>query len=265
MRPKRLSYARRQQYRRLSRAAMAALASGATGLLALTVAEAGAVSAAGALFVLAVGLGLHARHRLSLADRSRIGARSEDEVRRALPPLHAEGWRLRHSLNWRGCGDIDSLAIGPDGVAFVIETKTRTYHDRHLARVREQAAWLSRRRRRWCRRGALPVVCLVRARGVKRVEQGVLVVSIDQLTQVLRTGASQPGIGWLGGRRRRCRFTPIGVTVASPLPLVESGTPVESSALAMQKPASVPPASASTRVLAVERLALRRAFAWFPR
>jgi hypothetical protein len=194
----RLNYARRQQYRRLSRAAIAGIASGATVLLALTVAEAGAVSAAGTLLVLALGLGLYARHWLSLADRGRIGARSEDEVRRALAPLRAEGWRLRHSLPWRGRGDIDSLAIAPTGVAFAIETKTRSYDDRHLARVREHAMWLSRRRRRWCRRGALPVVCLVRARGVERVDQNVLVVSIDRLLPILRSCAGRPVADELG-------------------------------------------------------------------
>jgi hypothetical protein len=73
--------------------------------------------------MLAVGFGRYARHWLSLAKRSRVGARSEDEVRRALAPLRAEGWRLRHSLPWRGRGDIDSLAIAPTGVAFVVETK----------------------------------------------------------------------------------------------------------------------------------------------
>jgi hypothetical protein len=182
-----LNYARRQQYQRLSRAAVASTASGATLLLALAVASAGALSAVGAILVLALGLGLYARHWLSLAERSRVGARSEDEVRRVLAPLQAEGWRLRHSLPWRGRGDIDSLAIAPTGVGFAIETKTRTYDDRHLARVREQAAWLSRRRRRWCRRGAVPVVCLVRARGVQRLEQNVLVVSIDRLIPVLRS------------------------------------------------------------------------------
>jgi hypothetical protein len=140
---------------------MAAMASGASVLLALAVAGAGAVSAAGAILVLAVGLGLYARHWLSLAERSR--------------------------------GDIDSLAIAPTGVAYVVETKTRTYDPRHLARVREQAAWLSRRRRRWCRRGALPVVCLVRPRGIERVEREVLVLSIDRLIPVLRSGAA--GLG----------------------------------------------------------------------
>ena len=35
-------------------------------------------------------------------------------MQRALAPLQAEGWRLRHSLPWQGRGDIDSVAIAPD-------------------------------------------------------------------------------------------------------------------------------------------------------
>jgi hypothetical protein len=186
-----LNYARRQQYRRLSRAGQAGAGSVAAALLALVVGGAGAPPLAGLLLVIAVGLGLYARHWLALAGRSRVGARSEDEVQRELAPLHAEGWRLRHSLPWQGGGDIDSIAISPTGIAVAIETKTRTYDGRHLARVREQAAWLSRRRRRWARNGAIgvSVMCLVRARGVERVEHDVLVVSIDRLTHVLRVAA----------------------------------------------------------------------------
>ena len=108
------------------------MASALAGMLALAVASAGAVSAAGFLLVLALGFGVYARHWLSLAERSRVGARSEDEVRRALEPLEAEGWRLRHSMSWRGRGDIDSLAIAPSGLGFAIETKTLAYDDRHL-------------------------------------------------------------------------------------------------------------------------------------
>jgi Nuclease-related domain len=78
----------------------------------------------------------------------------EDPVQRALATLEAEGWRLRHSLRWRGSGDIDSVAIAPSGIAGAIETKTRTHDGRHLARVREQAGWLSRPRRRCSRNGA---------------------------------------------------------------------------------------------------------------
>lgn len=184
-----MNYARRQQYRRLSRAGQAAAGSVVAALLALVVGGAGAAALAGLLLLAALGLGLYARHWLVLAGRSRVGARSEDDVQRALKPLQAEGWRLRHSLPWQGRGDIDSVAISPTGIAIAIETKTRAYDRRHLARVREQAAWLLRRRRRWARNGALGVMCLVRARGVERVESDVLVVSIDRLTHVLRVAA----------------------------------------------------------------------------
>ena len=138
------------------------------------------------LLVLALGLGLYARRWISLAGRGRVGARSEDQVQRALAVLEAEGWRLRHSLRWLGPGDIDSVALAPTGTAVVIETKTRTYQERHLDRVRAQAAWLVRRRRRWCRNGTLGVLCLVRSRGFQRVDRDVLVVSIDQLIPALR-------------------------------------------------------------------------------
>ena len=181
-----MNYARRQQLRRLCHAGTAGLRSVVAGLLGLVVASEGAGALGGLLLLTAVGLGLYARHWLSLAGRSRVGARSEDEVQRALAPLKAEGWRLRHSLTWHGGGDIDSVAIAPTGIAVAIETETRTYEARHVARVREQADWLSRRRRRWARNGALGVLCLVRTRGVERVERDVLVVSIDRLTDLLR-------------------------------------------------------------------------------
>jgi Nuclease-related domain len=184
-----LNYARRQQLRRLSRSGQAAVGSVATGLLGLLILSEGATLIGSLLLVAAVGLGLYARHWLELAGRSRVGARSEDEVQCALASLKAEGWCLRHSLPWQGRGDIDSVAISPTGIAVAIETKTRSYDQRHLALVREQVAWLSRRRRRWACNGALGVVCVVRARGVERVEHDVLVVSIDRLTHVLRVAA----------------------------------------------------------------------------
>jgi Nuclease-related domain len=189
VRAHRLNYARRQQYRRLSRASEAGIGAAGAALLGLWAASVSAALVAVCLLIVAAGLGLCARHWLSLARRSRVGARSEDAVQRALAPLQAEGWRLRHSLAWQGRGDIDSVAIAPGGIAIAIETKTRTYDANHLARVREQAAWLSRRRRRWACNGALAVVCLVRARGVERVEDDVLVVSIDRLAHVLRVAA----------------------------------------------------------------------------
>jgi hypothetical protein len=85
------------------------------------------------------------------------------------------------------------VAIAPTGIAIAVETKTRIYDGRHLARVRDQAAWLSRRRLRWARNGAAGVMCVVRVRGVERVENDVLVVSIDRLTHVLRVAAGVDG------------------------------------------------------------------------
>ena len=189
-RPRRsVNFARRQQYRRLMRAAMAAAGSAAVAMLGLLAAGAGAMTLGGLLLCGAVALGMYARRWLALAGRSRVGARSEDEVQRALARLEGEGWRLRHSLPWRGRGDIDSVAIAPTGVAFAIESKTRTFDARHVAGVREMALWLHRRRQRWCRRGAFPVLCVVRASGLERIDGGVLIVSLDRLVPALRVAA----------------------------------------------------------------------------
>src|SRR5450755_2160942 len=131
------SFPRRQRYRRMRRAAAHGVASLAAGGLAVVAVGAGALAVAGTLSLVALGLAIDARRWVRLAGRSRIGARSEDEVRRALAPLEAEGWRLRHSLPYRGRGDIDSVAIAPTGIAYIIETKTRSFEPRHLVGARE--------------------------------------------------------------------------------------------------------------------------------
>lgn len=184
-----MNYARRQQYRRLCRAVSIAAGAAGVAMLGVWLASVGARSIAGLVLLLAIGLGLRARHWLLLAGRSRVGARSEDEVQRALARLQGDGWGLRHSLPRRGRGDIDSVVIAPTGVAFAIETKTRTFDGRHIAGVREMALWLHRRRRRWCPRGAVPVLCVVQSRGLERVEDGVLIVSLDRLAPALRVAA----------------------------------------------------------------------------
>jgi Nuclease-related domain len=189
------NYPRRQQYRRVSHAGRLALTSGAVAVVALYLVSIRAALPAVLLLAIAVTLGIRARHWLSLAGRSRVGARSEDEVRRALEPLRQHGWQSFHALRGAGQGDIDSVAIAPNSVGFAIETKTRTYDGRQLGRVVEQARWLGRRRRRWCGGGALPVLCVVRAAGVERYEHGVLVVSIDRLVPVLWEVAKRTGRG----------------------------------------------------------------------
>ena len=158
------------------------------GALAIIALGAGAPALAAALALVMIGLTVDSRRWLRLAGRSRVGARSEDAVRGSLAALQAEGWRLRHSLPYRG-GDIDSVAIAPTGMAFAIETKARTFHAHHLANTREMAAWLYRYRRRWCPTGALAVLCVVGARGVDRFEDDVLIVSLDRLRPALRVRA----------------------------------------------------------------------------
>jgi hypothetical protein len=120
-----ISYPRQQQYRRLGRSAAAASAALATGLLALLAGSVGAAPVAGALLIATAVLAEYARHWGRLAARSRVGARSEGQVRRALEPVRGEGWRLRHAVPWQGRGDIDHVAIAPRdvGLAFAIETK----------------------------------------------------------------------------------------------------------------------------------------------
>jgi multisubunit Na+/H+ antiporter MnhB subunit len=134
---RRLNYARRQQYRRLSRAGSLALAGVLAALLAMLLVSIGFALTGGLLLAIAVVFGIRAHHWLSLAGRSRVGARSEDEVRHALAPLEHHAWWLRHALRWSGRGDIDSVAVAPTGLGFAIETKTRAYDERQLRRVVE--------------------------------------------------------------------------------------------------------------------------------
>ena len=111
------SFPRRQQARRLRRAAATGSAGIVAGALAATAAGVGATALAGVLALVMVALVLDARRWVRLAARSRVGARSEDTVCRALSGLEAEGWRLRHSLPWGGRGDVDSADLDAPGSA----------------------------------------------------------------------------------------------------------------------------------------------------
>jgi hypothetical protein len=87
-----LSYARRQQWRRLMTAASRA-AGAAIALVAAALATAAEEAELGLLLALLSGvLALASHHSLRLAARSRVGAESEAQVRRALEPLAREAW-----------------------------------------------------------------------------------------------------------------------------------------------------------------------------
>lgn len=182
------SYPARQRNRRLVRCLQEAIAAVVTLLVAAAAASARMTGLGTALSLLSLVFAFAGWRSLRLARRSAIGARSEQRVRRELAGLEVEGWRIRHSLRWRGGGDIDHVAVAPSrvGMLFAIETKTRTYAPGDLARIAAIAHWLGRRQAGWCRRGAVAILCLAGAHGVERWEGEVAIVSADRLTPVLR-------------------------------------------------------------------------------
>jgi hypothetical protein len=195
-----VSYPRRQRNRRLARSLEYATVAFIALLLAAAGFSAGLRGISVPLVVAGVVSTWLSRHWLRLARRSNVGARSEQRVRAQLERLAREGWRIRHSLRWQGGGDVDHIAIAPPaiGVAFAIETKTRTHGPDDLARITAVALWLSKRRFGRCRHGALPILCLAGTRGIERWEAGVAVVSADRLVPVLsRLAGTTPKPGFL--------------------------------------------------------------------
>jgi hypothetical protein len=180
-----VNYARRQQWRRLMTAASRAARASVALVAAALAAAADDPELALLLALLSGGLALASRHSLRLAARSRVGAASEAQVRRALEPLARKGWRVAHAVDWPGRGDLDHVLRAPSGMGFVIETKTLRYTRAHLARTVDSARWLARRRSRYPA-GVCPVICVTRARRVKHIEDEVLVVSLDRLMPALR-------------------------------------------------------------------------------
>ena len=199
-----VNYARRQQRHRLMTAA--SRAAGATiALVAAVLAAAAGQAVLGFLLVLLSGaLVLMSRRALRLARRSRVGAESEDQVRRALKPLTRQGWHVRHAVDWPGRGDLDHVLRSPSGMGFVIETKTLRYSRAHLARTVDSARWLARRRLRYPA-GVCPVICVTRARRVEEVDEEVLVVSLDRLMSALRRTRPLRRRSWWTRRIARAR------------------------------------------------------------
>ena len=183
-----VSYARRQQMRQLKRAALHASRASMTLAIAAFVAYAGNATLALMLVLLTCVLVLASRRSWQLAARSRVGAVSEAQVRRALRPLRSEGWRVQHASDWR-TGDLDHVVRSPMGIGFLIETKTQHYTSAHVGRTVAAAHWLARRRARHPA-GVRPIVCIVRARAVETAHAEVLIVSPDRLVPALRAACS---------------------------------------------------------------------------
>src|SRR3954463_7394469 len=188
----RASYARRQERRRLKTAASRGAGAAVAILAAVRAASANQAVLAILLVVAAGVLTLASRHALALARRSRVGAVSEAQVRRALKPLTGEAWQVRHAVDWAGGGDLDHVVRSPSGMGFVIETKTLRYTRAHVLRTIEAARWVGRRRRRYpC--GVVPVICVIRGRSLERRDRKLLIVSLDRLQSAMRLVAANGG------------------------------------------------------------------------
>ena len=129
------------------------------------------------------------------AKRAKVGAESERRVAEALAPLAAVGWSVRHNLPWPPHGDIDHVAISPYGPAFVIETKTATFTESHVARTREAADCV--RRLRSVGKPVVPVIVVCRADEPTRWLADTLVVSVNHAAVALADVAR-----WVVPRRR---------------------------------------------------------------
>ncbi len=204
-----VSYAQRQQWRRLKKAASRGTGAAVALLAAVLAARANQPALAILLLLLSGVMALASCQALRLARRSQAGAASEARVRRALKPLTREGWRVGHALDWPGRGDLDHVVRSPSGMGFVIETKTLRFSHAHLARTIDAARSLARRRRHYPR-GVVPVVCVARARSLERLVGNLLSVSLDRLLPALRAAAAVETVARrsTGGRPERSASRP---------------------------------------------------------
>jgi hypothetical protein len=119
--------------------------------------------------------------------RLRSGTRAEVAVGETLEQLRRDGWIVMHDIERPGAANFDHIASGPNGV-FLIETKDRRYEDRHLARVKGQAAWLHDQVGVW----VTPVICIRARRGGPFRTRGVWVVPLSELVNWLLAQRNAP-------------------------------------------------------------------------
>lgn len=119
--------------------------------------------------------------------RLRSGTRAEVAVGETLEQLRRDGWTVMHDIERPSQANLDHIVSGPNGV-FLIETKARRYEDRHLARVKGQAAWLHDQLSVW----VTPVICIHAQRGRPFRAKGVWIVPLSELLEWLQAQRNTP-------------------------------------------------------------------------
>jgi predicted lysophospholipase L1 biosynthesis ABC-type transport system permease subunit len=94
-----VNHPRAQQYQRLTRCALFGAASVVVAIAALAALASRAVAVGVVMLAAAAMCASASRSALKLARRNRVGADSEDAVRRALGTLVREGWSVQHGVD----------------------------------------------------------------------------------------------------------------------------------------------------------------------
>jgi hypothetical protein len=135
---------------------------------------------------IAVCMAIAANARIELAVPWLKGASAESAVGAELDELRREHYFVMHDLMFGGEGNLDHLVSGPNGV-FLIETKFKRYDDRHLTKVKRQAARVHDELNHW----VTPVICAgVRKRPYKH--HGVWIAGRGQLADLIRGLKGRP-------------------------------------------------------------------------
>jgi hypothetical protein len=103
----------------------------------------------------------------------------DGRVRRALRPLRAGGWQIRHSVRWLGAGRIHHVLTTPGpALSFAVELLTTPYRDAAKSRAQNIATWLEAT-------GAVAIaVCVEHERkGEELLERGVVVTDVGRLAE----------------------------------------------------------------------------------
>jgi len=131
------------------------------------------LSAVGSLLLGALVLALRrpAEQYVDRHVRLRGLAWAEEDVGLTLNELWRESWTVMHDVEDPNGGNIDHIVSGPGGV-FLVETKQRSYLDRHVPKIKRQAARLHDDLGVW----VTPVLCLHQRAGKPFKTKGVWVV-----------------------------------------------------------------------------------------
>ena len=129
----------------------------------------------------AFGLRSRAERYIDDAVHWRYGGEAERDVGERLNQLAREHWAVMHDTTPTGRGNVDHIVSGPNGV-YLVETKYRRYEERHLRRVKRQAALLHDELGVW----VTPVICLRYRDGNAFTASKVAIVPYDELLDWLR-------------------------------------------------------------------------------